>query len=155
MTELVMKRPSRSGVLWGSLLLAAVMLAATALASHRPLTRGWALASSALSGLGTLAVAIYASRWSAFPRWSFVVAGGILGGSLVLTAILSPDLAQWRKELAIDWVLPYYFLIVGLTGPVHATGWCAPTSRWAPWLVVGVGLLLGLMNLAINGVGAR
>jgi hypothetical protein len=154
MIELAMRRPSRSGVLRGTLLLTGAMLAATVVASHHPLTREWALASAAVSGLGTIAVATYASRWSAFPRWSFVVAGGILAVSLVLAAALSPDLAQWRENIAINWMLPYYFLIAGLTGPVRTTGWCAPTSRWAPWLVVGVGFLLGLVNLVTSFVGA-
>src|SRR5215813_3665912 len=155
MIELAMKRSSRTGVLWSSLLLAGAMLAAVALVSHRPLTRDWALASAAVSGLGTLAVAAYASRWSVYPRWSFVVAGGILGGSLVLTAVLSPDLAQWRKDIAITWMLPYYFLIAVLTGPPRPTGSCAATSRWAPWLAVGTGLFLGMVNLVTSSVGGR
>jgi len=155
MNESVIKRPSRSGAIQGSLLLTGVLLAATLLASHDPLTRGWALASASVSALGTIAVAAYASRWSAFPRWSFAVAGGLLGVSLVLAAALSPDLPHWRKDIAVNWIFPYYFLITGLTGPARTTGWCAPTAPWAPWLMVGVGFVLGLVNLVTSLVGAR
>ena len=155
MNESVLKRPSRGGAIQGSLLLTGVLLTATVLASHHPLTRGWALASASVSALGTLAVAAYSSRWSAFPRWSLATAGGLLGASLVLAAVFSPDLSQWRKDIAVNWIFPYYFLITGLTGPVRTTGWCAPTSPWGPWLMVGVGFVLGSVNLVTSLLGAR
>lgn len=99
-------------------------------------------AEAALAGAlimsASLVVTALVVRGSVFPRWSLVVAAGILGAGMAAAVLIAPG----SDSMVGTW--SYGWLYLALLGGTRATGprWCH-----SPWMVVGVSGVLSLIGV--------
>jgi hypothetical protein len=131
-----------------ALLIYAATVAASAWLGHtRPITFEAAFASAAATALGTLAMAFYLVRWTAFPRWGFLGAAVVLAASALLGPLVAPTPAAWSDGVrSMLWMSPWYLMVMGGIPPMPARGWCSPAAPWAGGLLIGVAVVLTLIS---------
>jgi hypothetical protein len=91
-------------------------------------------------GVGVLAMAWLTARVSAYPRWAWYAAASVLAVALVITAVAFPSPSQVKTWTSMAWMMPWLFLVLGLT-PGPATGWCSPRSPWSGPLLIGLSVV--------------
>lgn len=128
-----------------------IMLATTAasawLAAQRPVTPGAALAASAATAAGTMAMGLYLARWTPYPRWGFLGAAAVLAMAALAGPMVARDAAAWAEGARpLLWMHPWYLMIIGLTPPTSRRGVCSPEAPWAGWLLVGSATVLAAIT---------
>jgi hypothetical protein len=91
-------------------------------------------------GVGVFAMAWLAARATAYPRWAWFASAGVFALALATTALLFHSPAQVKTWTSMAWMMPWLFLVLGLT-PGPKAGWCSPRSPWAGLLLIGVSVV--------------
>ena len=133
-------RESKSGS-W--LVAAGAYVVAAAVAVWLRKTSGGS-AEAAFAGALIMSTALFVTalvvRGSAFPRWSLVLAAGILGAGMVAAVLVSPSKAS--DSLVGTW--SYAWLYLALLGGTRAT-----PPRWchSSWIVIAAASVLSLIGV--------
>ena len=141
-----MGRSERLRTMWlGCATLALTMLAGAFVQK----TAGTSAAAGAcVYGGGTLLMAWLTARATAYPRWAWFAAAGLLVLTLVVAAVQMPAPAQVKAWTSTAWMLPWLFLTTAVS-PVPATGWCPPRAAWSGPLLVGMSALFSSILLGV------
>lgn len=91
-------------------------------------------------GAGVFAIAWLTMRATAYPRWSWFAAAGVMATALAVAAVAFPSPSQVKTWTSTAWMMPWLFLVLGLT-PGPATGWCSPRAPWGGLLLIGLSLV--------------
>ena len=107
-----------------------------------------AVTAAWIYGGGTLLMAWITARTTAYPRWAWFAAAGVLVGTLVIAAVRLPAPAQVKAWTSTAWMLPWLFLVTA-SSPAPATGPCSPQRAWSGPLLVGTSAVFSLILLGV------
>ena len=144
-------RPQRTmSTFVGTALLLALTAAVAWLTRRGSVTEGTVLAAAWISAIGTVAMALLTARQTGYPRWAYVTTTAILGVAILLSTLTARSPVEWVNDVRpLVWMYPWTILTMGQVLPAPKAGACAAHQRWAPWMWIATGVLLGAMTVAM------
>ena len=142
-------RPSRrTTTLLGTALLLATTAGVAWLTRRDSVTADSVLAAAWVGAIGTVAMTLLTARHAGYPRWAYVGAAAIMSVGILISTATARSPVEWVNEVRpLIWMYPWTILTMGLVLPAPRTGWCAAHQRWAPWILIGTGFLLGVITI--------
>jgi hypothetical protein len=96
-----------------------------------------AVAAACIYGGGVIAMAWLTARATAYPRWAWFASAGVMVLALAVAAVRLPGHQEMKEWTSMAWMLPWVFLVMGLS-PARVSGWCSARSAWRGPLLVGM-----------------
>ena len=123
------------------------VLGSSAAWPRRTATWTSALASAATLAAATLLIAFILARHSRYPRWGYFGAAAILAAAAPIGLLALGDPVAWSSEVRPSlWLNPWLLLTVPMLTSRSAAGACAPTTRLAGWMLIGIAVVLAVLS---------
>jgi hypothetical protein len=103
---------------------------------------------AAVIAAGTLAMGLLLARRSAYHRWAYLGATGVLAVSALMSPlVVSPE--RWRESFTpMLWMHTWWPMVMAWVPPGSRRTWCSPDAPASGWMLIGAALLFALLTYA-------
>ena len=137
-------RPGAGRMAIGMIVFAVTTFASAFAVREKPVTWTGIQLATGFAALGVLAMGAVMARSTTYPRWAHWTSAGIFAGWILVSPWIMGSPEVWNAEARQNlWMLPWFMMITGITGPRRATGACATHSTRAGTILVGMSLVMG------------